>query len=93
MAKLDVKSLTLGVLLSLVAQGIYDAVFYFQTGKSLEGYVATTLALIGASIVLLISALALDFSILKRFRKKSANTNNDLKEPIVRKAKKEQVAT
>jgi len=81
MAKLDIKSLIYGVLLSLVAQGIYDSVFYFQTGQKLEGFVATTLALIVASIILLISAIVLDFSIHERPKKKKDGT--EIKDVIV----------
>jgi hypothetical protein len=69
MAKIDVSSLIIGVLLSLVANGIYDAIFYFETGKPLEGYIATTLALVAASIVTLIVAIIIDYNIFRRLKK------------------------
>jgi uncharacterized membrane protein len=70
MAKIDVPSLIIGVLLSLMANGIYDAIFYFGTGKPLEGYIAITLALVFASIVLLIVAIIIDWNIFRWQRKK-----------------------
>lgn len=51
--KIDVFSLILGVLVSLAAQGIWDAVLDYETGKSiLDVYVGILLALIVMGIII-----------------------------------------
>ncbi len=52
-SKIDVFSLILGVLISLAAQGIYDFIFYYATGKALE--VSVTLVITALVILLAVS--------------------------------------
>lgn len=58
-SRFDVLSILIGVLLSLIAQGIYDAIFYWATGKILDEVVVIiiTYMLVTLSVVLLLAWL------------------------------------
>jgi divalent metal cation (Fe/Co/Zn/Cd) transporter len=65
--KIDVFSLIIGVLISLAAQGIYDIIFYYATGRIFEELVVIVITFM---IIFLIVSIVLAWTTLKAIKEK-----------------------
>lgn len=74
--KIDVFSLIIGVLLSLVAQGIFEVVFYYGTGRILEQLV--TLIIVFMVAILLVAFILgyFIYGMIKKSEKPEANSQD-----------------
>lgn len=67
--KIDVLSLIIGILFSLVAQGIYDALFYYATGKILEELVVVAITFMFLALAVVIVVLWIFLRAIKQTQK------------------------
>ena len=89
-SRFDILSIIIGVLISLAAQGVIDAIFYYATGKILEELVAIIIAFM---IIALTITIALSWALLRAIKKTDSHKSSTQNEEVKQGEKKNEAKT